>query len=63
MLEDQAKQHYLVGMTKLLNLAERLEIDNTKVIYADFDNYVGSRAQRGKFLPRGFRQVHAIIAV
>ena len=29
----------------------------------DFDNYVGSRAQRGKFLPRGFRQVHAIIAV
>ncbi len=30
---------------------------------ADFDNYVGSRAQRGKFLPRGFRQVHAIIAV
>ena len=27
---------------------------------ADFDNYVGSRAQRGKFLPRGFRQVHSI---
>ena len=29
----------------------------------DFDNYVGSRAQRGKFLPRGFRQVHSIITV
>lgn len=27
---------------------------------ADFDNYVGQRAQRGKFLPRGFRQVNAI---
>lgn len=27
---------------------------------ADFDNYVGQRAQRGKFLPRGFRQVQAI---
>ncbi len=26
----------------------------------DFDNYVGSRAQRGKFLPRGFRQVNSI---
>ena len=27
---------------------------------ADFDNYVGSRAQRGRFLPRGFRQVQSI---
>ncbi len=27
---------------------------------ADFDNYVGQRAQRGKFLPRGFRQVQGI---
>jgi len=30
---------------------------------ADFDNYVGQRAQRGKFLPRGFRQVQTIEAV
>jgi len=30
---------------------------------ADFDNYVGQRAQRGKFLPRGFRQVQSIEAV
>ncbi len=30
---------------------------------ADFDNYVGGRAQRGKFLPRGFRQVQSIITV
>lgn len=30
---------------------------------ADFDNYVGSRAQRGKFLPRGFRQVQFIITL
>ena len=30
---------------------------------ADFDNYVGQRAQRGKFLPRGFRQAQSIIAV
>ncbi len=29
---------------------------------ADFDNYVGNRAQRGRFLPRGFRQVHSIEA-
>ncbi len=29
----------------------------------DFDNYVGARAQRGKFLPRGFRQVQSIITV
>ncbi len=27
---------------------------------ADFDNYVGTRAQRGRFLPRGFRQVQSI---
>ena len=27
---------------------------------SDFDNYVGIRAQRGKFLPRGFRQVQSI---
>ncbi len=27
---------------------------------SDFDNYVGLRAQRGKFLPRGFRQVQTI---
>ncbi|MGI9309914.1 MAG: DNA topoisomerase IV subunit A [bacterium] len=27
---------------------------------ADFDNYVGARAQRGRFLPRGFRQVQSI---
>ncbi|MEM7195794.1 MAG: DNA topoisomerase IV subunit A [Pseudomonadota bacterium] len=30
---------------------------------ADFDTYVGTRAQRGKFLPRGFRQVQAIETV
>ncbi len=30
---------------------------------ADFDNYVGSRAQRGKFLPRGFRQAHSIVTI
>jgi len=30
---------------------------------ADFDNYVGQRAQRGKFLPRGFRQVQTIEAI
>ncbi len=30
---------------------------------ADFDNYVGQRAQRGKFLPRGFRQVQGIDTV
>ncbi len=30
---------------------------------ADFDNYVGARAQRGKFLPRGFRQVQSIVAI
>ena len=30
---------------------------------ADFDNYVGTRAQRGKFLPRGFRQVNSICAI
>jgi topoisomerase-4 subunit A len=30
---------------------------------ADFDNYVGTRAQRGKFLPRGFRQVQSIEAI
>lgn len=30
---------------------------------ADFDKYVGQRAQRGKFLPRGFRQVNAIDSV
>jgi len=29
---------------------------------SDFDNYVGQRTQRGKFLPRGFRQVHTIEA-
>ena len=27
---------------------------------SDFDNYVGMRAQRGRFLPRGFRQVQHI---
>ena len=27
---------------------------------SDFDNYVGQRSQRGKFLPRGFRQVQTI---
>ena len=30
---------------------------------ADFDNYVGQRAQRGRFLPRGFRQVTAISTI
>ncbi len=30
---------------------------------ANFENYVGSRAQRGRFLPRGFRQVHAVEAL
>ena len=30
---------------------------------SDFDNYVGIRAQRGKFLPRGFRQVQLIETV
>ncbi len=30
---------------------------------SDFDNYVGLRAQRGKFLPRGFRQVQTIQAI
>lgn len=30
---------------------------------ADFDNYAGMRAQRGKFLPRGFRQVSGIVTV
>ncbi len=30
---------------------------------ADFDNYVGTRAQRGKFLPRGFRQVQSIVTI
>ena len=30
---------------------------------SDFDNYVGLRAQRGKFLPRGFRQVHTIESI
>lgn len=30
---------------------------------SDFDNYVGQRAQRGKFLPQGFRQAHAVEAV
>lgn len=30
---------------------------------SDFDNYVGSRAQRGKFLPRGFRQVQSITTI
>lgn len=29
----------------------------------DFDNYVGNRAQRGKFLPRGFRQVQKISTI
>ena len=29
----------------------------------DFDNYVGTRAQRGKFLPRGFRQVQSIVTI
>ena len=27
---------------------------------ADFDNYVGERAQRGRFLPRGLRQVKSV---
>jgi len=30
---------------------------------ADFDNYVGARAQRGRFLPKGFRQPHAIQSI
>ena len=30
---------------------------------ADFDNYVGSRSQRGRFLPRGFRQAQSIEAI
>ncbi len=30
---------------------------------SDFDNYVGTRAQRGRFLPRGFRQVQSIEAI
>jgi topoisomerase-4 subunit A len=30
---------------------------------SDFDNYVGQRAQRGKFLPRGFRQAQGIEVV
>ena len=30
---------------------------------ADFDNYVGTRAQRGRFLPRGFRQVQSIVSI
>ena len=30
---------------------------------ADFDNYVGARANRGRFLPKGWRQVHAIEAI
>ncbi len=30
---------------------------------SDFANYVGSRGQRGKFLPRGFRQVQSIVAI
>ena len=29
----------------------------------DFDNYVGQRAQRGRFLPRGFRQVQTIAPI
>lgn len=29
----------------------------------DFDAYVGQRAQRGKFLPKGFRQPHAVEAI
>lgn len=29
----------------------------------DFDNYIGQRAQRGKFLPRGFRHVQSIITL
>ncbi len=30
---------------------------------ADFEPYIGSRAQRGKFLPRGFRQAKLIEAI
>ena len=30
---------------------------------ADFEPYIGSRAQRGKFLPRGFRQARLIEAI
>ncbi len=30
---------------------------------ADFDTYVGNRAQRGRFLPRGFRQVQSVAAI
>jgi topoisomerase-4 subunit A len=30
---------------------------------SDFDTYVGQRAQRGRFLPRGFRQVQAITRI
>lgn len=30
---------------------------------ADFDNYVGSRSQRGRFLPKGFRQPYSIAAL
>ncbi len=29
----------------------------------DFEPYIGSRAQRGKFLPRGFRQAHLIESI
>ena len=29
---------------------------------SDFENYVGSRAQRGRLLPRGFQQPHRIEA-
>ena len=30
---------------------------------ADFDNYVGVRSKRGRFLPRGFRHPHSIAAL
>lgn len=30
---------------------------------SDFETYIGSRAQRGKFLPRGFRQARLIEAI
>ncbi len=30
---------------------------------SDFEGYIGSRAQRGKFLPRGFRQASGVEAV
>lgn len=30
---------------------------------SDFEGYIGSRAQRGKFLPRGFRQTSGVEAV